>query len=241
MEETEQVLEEKRYTNYRKGVGKLIHVAKYSRPTISNAVHEMTRFGGNPNEAHEKAMLRCMKHCVKTKDRGAIIRPNRYWDGSKDFEFEIIGKSDLDFAKCKKTQRSVSGWSTFLNGAAYVRKSKMQKFVTISVTEAECVAGTSCVQDMMFGKRLLESMGLKVKLPMVLYMDNKGGVDIFNNWSIAGNTRAVAVRFAYVRELKEAGLLEIKWIAGTENCADIFTKNVDGTTFARHVGEFESD
>ena len=46
---------------------------------------------------------------------------------------------------------------------------------------------------MMFGKRLLESMGLKVKLPMVLYMDNKGGVNIFNNWSIAGNTRAVAV------------------------------------------------
>ena len=99
----------------------------------------------------------------------------------------------------------------------------MQKFVTMSVTEAECVAGTSCVQDMMFGKRLLESMGLKVKLPMVLYMDNKGGVDIFNNRSIAGNTRAVAVRFAYVRELKEAGILEIKWISGTENCADFFT------------------
>ena len=37
LEETDQVLEEKRHTNYRKGVGKLIHVAKYSRPTISNA------------------------------------------------------------------------------------------------------------------------------------------------------------------------------------------------------------
>ena len=55
--------------------------------------------------------------------------------------------------------------------------------------------------------------GLKVKLPMVLYMDNKGGVNIFNNWSIAGNTRTVAVWFAYVRELKEAGILEIKGLA----------------------------
>ena len=66
-EETEQVLDEKRHTNFRKGVGKLIHVTKYSRPMILNAVQELTRYGGNLNAAHEKAMLRCMKHCVKTK------------------------------------------------------------------------------------------------------------------------------------------------------------------------------
>ena len=60
-----------------------------------------------------------------------------------------------------------------LNGVPYVRKSKMQCFVTLSVTEAECVAATNCVQDKMYGKRFLESMGLKVRLPMTLYMDNK--------------------------------------------------------------------
>ena len=91
----------------------------------------------------------------------------------------------------------------------------------MSVTEAECVAAASCVQDMMYGKNFLESLGLKVKLPMVLEMDNKGGVDIFNNWSIAGNTRAVSIWFAYIRELKEAGILEIKWIPGEENDSDL--------------------
>jgi hypothetical protein len=120
----------------------------------------------------------------------------------------------------------------------YVRKSRMQKFVTLSVTEAECAAATSCVQDMMYGKRFLESLGLKVQMPMTLYMDNKGGVDIFNNWSIAGNTRTVSVRFAYIRELKEAGILEIKWIRSEDNCADIFTKNLDGTTFQKHNAVF---
>jgi hypothetical protein len=127
-----------------------------------------------------------------------------------------------------------------LNGAPYIRKSKSQKFVTLSVTEAECVAATSCVQDMMFGKRLLESMGLKVKLPMTLYMDNKGGVDIFNNWSIAGNTRAVSVRFAYIRELKEAGILAIKWIKGDDNSVNLYTKNLPGPAFRKHSGRYES-
>ena len=72
---------------------------------------------------------------------------------------------------------------------------------------------------------------------MVLHMDNKGGVDIFNNWSIAGNTRAASIRFAYIRELKETGILAIKWIRGEENPSDIFTKNLDGTTFKKHKQE----
>ena len=87
---------------------------------------------------------------------------------------------------------------------------------------------------MMYGKNFLESLGLKVKTPMTLKMDNKGGVDIFNNWSIAGNTRAISVRLAYIRELKEAGVLEIKWIKSEENRSDLFTKNLDGPTFKRH-------
>ena len=69
-------------------------------------------------------------------------------------------------------------------------------------------------------------------------MDNKGGVDIFNNWSIAGNTRAVSIRFAYIRELKEAGILQIKWIKGEENGADLFTKNLDGNAFHKHAAVF---
>ena len=117
----------------------------------------------------------------------------------------------------------------------------MQKFVTLSVTEAECVAATSCVQDMIYGKNFLESMGLKVKKPMTLWMDNKGGVDIFNNWSIAGNTRAISVRFAYIRELKENGILEIKWKQGGDNCADLFTKNLDSKTFIKHAKTFNGE
>ena len=99
----------------------------------------------------------------------------------KHFEFEIQGMSDSDYAKDPVTRRSVSGWVAMLNGAPYVRKSKMQKFVTLSVTEAECVAATSCVQDMIYGRNFLESLGLKVKKPMTLWIDNKGAVDIFNN------------------------------------------------------------
>ena len=241
LQKQELTLNEEGHSLYRKGVGKLIHLAKYSRPEICNAVRELSRFGSAPCVAHLKAMKRCLKYCAGKPKKGIKIQPNARWDGTKNFEFEITGYSDSTFASCPDSRKSVSGWSAHLNGVAYVRKSKMQRFVTLSVTEAECVAATSCVQDMLYGMRMLESMELKVKRPMKLYMDNKGGVDIFNNWSIAGNTRAVSVRFAYIRELKEEGLLEIEWISGEDNPADLFTKNLDGTTFTRHTNTYCDD
>ena len=42
--------------------------------------------------------------------------------------------------------------------------------------------------------RLLQSMGLKVKLTMVLKADNKGAVDIANNRSIKYRTRHIEVK-----------------------------------------------
>jgi hypothetical protein len=58
--------------------------------------------------------------------------------------------------------------------------------MTLSVTEAETVAAVEYAQDMLFGMHLLESMGLKVKKPMVLEIDNKGAKDLVHNWGIGG-------------------------------------------------------
>jgi hypothetical protein len=80
-------------------------------------------------------------------------------------------------------------------------------------------------------KSILESLGLKVKLPMVPEMDNQVAVYLANNWSVGGRIRHIDVRSVFLRELKEAGVLVIKWIAGAVNEADIFTKNLYEPTF----------
>ncbi len=46
---------------------------------------------------------------------------------------------------------------------------------------------------MLYMKNVLESLGLKVKLPMVLEMDNQGAVYLANNWSIGGRSRHIDV------------------------------------------------
>jgi hypothetical protein len=41
---------------------------------------------------------------------------------------------------------------------------------------------------MMFVRRVIESIGLKVQKPMILKMDIAGAHDLTHNWSVGGRT-----------------------------------------------------
>ena len=154
-----------------------------------------------------------MKYCVDTKHRGWKLQPKRSWNGhNKEFKFRISGKSDSNFATCTETRKSITGYSVELEGTPVAVKSGMQKIVALSVTEAELIAMVMCIQEMLYVKKLLESMELKVELPMIVKCDNKGAVDLVNGWSVSGNTKHSQVRTMFVRELKEQNINKaLKW------------------------------
>jgi hypothetical protein len=183
-------------------------------------------------------MLCVLKYSVDTVNQGLVLKPNRKWNGSQNHKFIISGCLDLDYAKEPKERCSVLGHVVYLEGAPAMFKSSTEKTVLLSTTEAATYAGVTCVQDMLYMKNVLESLGLKVKLPMVLEMDNQGAVYLSSNWSVGGRTRHIDVQSVFLQELKEAGILVITWIAGTTDQADIFTKNWDGPKLQRYTNIF---
>jgi hypothetical protein len=114
----------------------------------------------------------------------------------------------------------------------------MYEYVTLSVTEAELVTATNCIKNMLYIWNILESMGLKIKLPMKVELDNKVAKDIINNRSVGGRTRQVGVRFNFLRELKKNGIIEIQWICTLENCSNILTKNLTINLYNKHSKRF---
>ncbi len=52
-----------------------------------------------------------------------------------------------------------------------MHRSAMQKTVALSSCEAELNTAVLCAQGMMYQKNMLESIGLKVELPMILKME----------------------------------------------------------------------
>ncbi len=142
---------------------------------------------------------------------------------------------DSDYAKDTQTRQSVSGYVVYLEDAPTMHRSATQRTVVLSSCEAELNAAVLCTQDMIYQKNMLESIGLKVELPMILEMDNKGAVDLVNSFSVGGCTQHIEVKQCFLQELKEAKVLVVKWIPGSENEADIFTKNLDGPLFKRYA------
>jgi len=181
-----------------------------------------------------------MKYCIATPDWGLTLKPDSVWDGRKGFEFTVSGMSDSEYA-ADESRYSVNGWSTWLNGAPVTCRSKMMPIIALSVMEAELYAAVQCAMDMMYIWRVMTSMGLKVKLPMVLEVDNKGCVDFCNNWSVAGRTRHIEVKQYFLRDLKEEGILKVKWKSGGNMTSDIFTKNLPRPLFEKHGSKLYGD
>ena len=73
---------------------------------------------------------------------------------------------------------------------------------------------------------------------MVLEMDNKGAVQLANNWSVGGRTWHVDVRNHFLRALKDLGIIEVRHVPGDESDVDIFTKNVVRAIFEKHIPKF---
>jgi hypothetical protein len=222
-------------TAYRSGTGKLLHMMRWSRPEILNSVRELSRNMQVASKAHMKAMYKTMRYCLATPLRGLLLKPTRIWDGNPEFEFIIKGRSDANYATDTSNRRSVSGYSVFLEEAPVAMKSVGQRSVTLSTAEAELAAATACAQEMLYVMRVLESIGLRVKKPMMLEIDNKGAVDLANNWSVGGRTRHVEVRQYFLRELKEENVILTMWVPGSEMSSDLFTKNLERPLFEKHA------
>jgi hypothetical protein len=52
-------------------------------------------------------------------------------------------------------------------------------------------------------------IGMYVQFPMILEFDNKGIVDLVNNYSVRGRTRHVETRQYFLRKLKEEGSIKV--------------------------------
>jgi hypothetical protein len=239
--EPQEALDEGKATKYRSGMGKLRYLATWSRPDILNAVREVSRHLKTPNEVHYQAMMQIMEYCVATPTRGRRIQPNARWDGNKNYKFVVSGMSDSNFNQCPETRRSVSGNTTEVNGVPVLTKSVMQETVKLSVTEAELESATTNVQDLLYVKQILESMGFTVELPMLMLKDNRGVIDLINNWSVRGWTRHVATKAMLMRELKEWGLLAMVYKPGGQMSTDLMTKNLAKPLYERHSAYFVTD
>ena len=107
--------------------------------------------------------------------------------------------------------------------------------------ESKTVSGVTCAQNMLYAKNVLNSINLEVELPMILEIDNQGGVDMAKRRACNGRTKHMQVREMWLSELNEKGIIKVKWTSGDNNETDMQTKNLAGPLFEKDTKAYCGD
>ena len=172
---------------------------------------------------------------IQTQEFGLKIAPTMEFE-DKHWTMKIF--SDSDWATNKEDRKSITGYALFLQDAPIFWKSQSQKTVSLSSTEAEYYATSEAAKEIKFIVQVLESLGIPIKKPIIVYLDNVGAIFVAENASATKHTRHIDARYHFVREYIIDGTIKVMFVMSRKNKADIFTKNVTSDIFEEHVGNY---
>jgi len=77
-------------------------------------------------------------------------------------------------------------------------------------------------------------MKIKVKLPVIVRVDNTRAIFVGKNVTTTARTKHVNIRTKYVRKYVDDGTVTTIFLKSADNVSDIMTKNVPGDPYKKH-------
>lgn len=187
-----------------------------------------------PSLCHLTYAKRVMKYLRGTKSYGLL-----YPRHGKSIVLEA--QVDSDYANSDQ-RKSYSGYIILINGTPIHWKTKKQKVVTLSSTEAEYVGFTMLVQELLWIMNVIMFTEANlINLPTKVYCDNESAVTIANGPVSSGRTKHIDVRMHFIRQAVEQGRIELVHRNTKELAADMLTKNLSQNVFVQHRDSLMTD
>lgn len=200
---------------FREAVGSLMYLSIGTRPDISFAVGKVSRKLNKPNEVDVLAVKRIFKYLNGTKHYGIIYEKNA--------ELALDCFSDSDYGGDPDTRRSTTGFVFIFGSGAISWSSQLQKCVTLSSTEAEYVASSQAVRDLVWIRQLVSDLEVSFG-STVLKMDNQSAIRLVKNPEFHKRTKHIDIAYHFIREKYNKGFFELVNVPTDEQVADILTK-----------------
>eukprot|EP00961_Rhodomonas_salina_P121066 1629328-Rhodomonas_salina.2 len=142
-------------SDYQRLIGGLMYLSCFTRPDISHAVNQCSKFMSNPGPSHVIAAKRILHYLAGTKHlKLTYKRSDNPVTGNR-----LSAYADSDHAGDPDTRRSVTGFVVLLNGGAISWQSVRQQVTALSSAEAEYYAASTAGADITYIRRLMEDLG----------------------------------------------------------------------------------
>ncbi|GJX78289.1 retrovirus-related pol polyprotein from transposon TNT 1-94 [Tanacetum coccineum] len=209
-------------TKYRSMVGALMYLTA-SRPDIVHATCYCARYQAKPTEKHLTAVKRIFRYLKDSINMGLWYL--------KDTGFELTAFSYSDHAGCLDSRKSTSGGIQFLGGDKLVSwSSKKQDCTSMSSAKAEYVSLSAYCAQVLWLRTQLTDYGFHFdKIPM--YCDSKAAIAISCNPVQHSRTKHIDVRYHFIKEQVEKGIVELFFVGTEYQLTDLFTKALSKDRF----------
>lgn len=187
---------------YREIVGCLNHAAVNTRPDISHAVSQLAQFSSCYGSTHVVAAKHLLRYIKGSLSRGILFRQH------SSPRHELCGYADADYANDVDTRRSTTGYTITIGGSTVCWRSRRQRSVALSTTEAEYMSMGDCAKHIIWFRRLLYILTMKHipvtaihMLPTAVFNDNNGAVFLSKEASVNARLKHIDIRHHFIRDL----------------------------------------
>ena len=234
-------------------LGMLMFLSTNSRPDIAYAVNQCARFTHCPRASHAVAIKRIIRYLKGTRDQGMILSPSS--------TLNVDCYVDADFAGLWKSEdphdpisvKSRSGHLITFMGCPLLWSSKLQTQIALSTMEAEYIALSQAMRDLIGVREILKEIALNVLVPgsssvasfrtisktfnkvpqSIVHEDKEACLKFARMPKMTPRTKHIAIPYHFFRS--KVADLQIKVVSiNTENqLADQFTKGLPQDKFIR--------
>jgi hypothetical protein len=199
--------------------------AKRTYPEILPAVVTLSARYNKATVGDMKKAVRVAEYIFGTKeDHCLILKPK---------SLQIVACSDASYAEHADARSHTGGVVGFESdtGCWVIAISCKQPFVTQSAGEAELVAVNRVGNYVEWAIKLMKELGYKQE-PVSFFQDSECSLKMLKNGTGSfKRAKHIKVRWFWLKELIDAGIVVMKWISGLLLVADLLTKPVTGTRF----------
>ncbi len=228
-------------SEYRAIVGSLMYLYQWTRPDLGFPVTFLSRYLHRPGEKHLQAAKHVLRYLKGTVELGIKYTRDITRLHARDQQLNVLyALSDSDFAGCKDTSRSTSGYMILMNGGVVAYYSGRQSTVALCTAMAETIALAKLVVKVKHMRAILFDLQCRQKQKTLInstcvWVDNTAAIAVATGNDFTHETvKHVTVKVRFLQECVQRGIIMIVYIRTCKNIADIMTKQSAGPQFAQH-------
>ena len=204
-------------------VAKLLFVSTRARPDLQVAISFLTSRVIQPTIDDWKKLRRVISYVNNTKHLYLTLSSSntsivKFWTDA------AYGVRD-DY-------KSQTGSALSFGRGVFMTKSTKQKINTKSATEAELIAASDMIPQLLWTRYFLESQGYNIN-EAILFQDNKSAILLETNGraSSSKRTKHINIRYFFMKDRIAQNEFKVEYCPTNEMLGDFFTKPLQGQKF----------